>query len=230
MSKELCFNIENKALYLEQVLVEYMSVPIFFLCKSQKQYYIALCTDMEELNYIVCSLSQTTVYNLLHGVQPMQNVILSQDFFWEVFSGDTIAEDCVQKKAMKELDRSVLPEEGAYFEIVTEELQIYVNRYDNEFLNNGYTEQECYSVCSEDLLLEGETSLPMVSEMNEITIETYIPLGETFSVPSSFLENVDYFDETMEASLQTKEIEVTSQNQQGNWSINTDDNGMALVA
>ena len=120
MSKELCFNIENKALYLEQVLVEYMSVPIFFLCKSQKQYYIALCTDMEELNYIVCSLSQTTVYNLLHGVQPMQDVILSQDFFWEVFSGDTIAEDCVQKKAMKELDRSILPEEGAYFEIVTE--------------------------------------------------------------------------------------------------------------
>ena len=230
MSKELCFNIENKALYLEQVLVEYMSVPIFFLCKSRKQYYIALCTDMEELNYIVCTLSQTTVYNLLHGVQPMQDVILSQDFFWEVFSGDTIAEDFVQKKAMKELDHSILPEEGAYFEIVTEELQIYVNRYDNEFLNNGYTEQECCSVCSEDLFLEGETSLSMVSEMNEVTIETYIALGETFSIPSSFLENVDYFDETMEASSQTKEIEVTSQNQQGNWNINTNDNGMALVA
>ena len=100
MSKELCFNIEGDALYLELVLVEYMSVPIFFLCKSQKQYYIALCTDMEELNYVVCAISQTTVYNLLHGVQPMQDVILSQDSFWKVSSGDTIAEDLVQKKTI----------------------------------------------------------------------------------------------------------------------------------
>ena len=230
MSKELCFNIEGDALYLEQVLVEYMSVPIFFLCKGQKQYYIALCIDMEELNYVVSSISQTTVYNLLHGVQPMQDAILSQDSFWEVFSGDTIAEDLVQKKTIQELDISILPEKGACFEILTEELRTYVNRFDNEFLNNGYTEQECCSVCSEDLVLEGETSLSMVSETNEMTIETYIPLGETFSVPRSFLENLDYLDETMETSSLTKKIEVTGKNQQGDWRINPDDTAMSTVA
>lgn len=29
MNKELCFNIENLKLYLEQVLVDYMDIPIF---------------------------------------------------------------------------------------------------------------------------------------------------------------------------------------------------------
>lgn len=164
------------------------SVPIFFLCKSQKQYYIALCTDMEELTYIVCAISQTTVYNLLHGVQPMQSIILSQNSFWEVYSGDTIAEDLVHKKAMNELDRSILPEESACFQIVTEELQAYVNCFDNEFLNNGYTEHQCYSVCSEELPLEGENSLPIVSAINMVTVETYTLLCETFSIPDIYFK------------------------------------------
>ena len=67
MSRELCFNIENQDLYLEQVLVDYMDIPIFFLCKNKKQYYIALCTDIDELRYIVTKLSLSEVYNLLHG-------------------------------------------------------------------------------------------------------------------------------------------------------------------
>ena len=33
MSKELCFIIEEKELYMEQVLVDYMDVPIFFYAK-----------------------------------------------------------------------------------------------------------------------------------------------------------------------------------------------------
>lgn len=173
MNKELCFSIEGNAIYLEQVLVEYMSIPIFFLCKNAKQYYIALCTDMEDMNYIVCAISQTIVYNLLHGTQPMQDVILAQDSFWEVHSGDTVSEDFVQKKAIKELDRSVLPEEGACFKIVTEELESYVNRFDNEFWNNdGYTTSERYSICSEDMILEGEPSLWIVSEMDMVTVKT----------------------------------------------------------
>ena len=36
MNKKLCFNIENQYLYLEQVLVDYMDIPIFFLCKDKK--------------------------------------------------------------------------------------------------------------------------------------------------------------------------------------------------
>ena len=35
MDKELCFSIENTDLYLDQVLVDYMHVPMFFLCKGE---------------------------------------------------------------------------------------------------------------------------------------------------------------------------------------------------
>lgn len=74
MNKKLCFNIENQYLYLEQILVDYMGIPIFFLCKDKKQYYIALCTNIDKLNYIVTKLSLSDVYNLLHGKIPMRDV------------------------------------------------------------------------------------------------------------------------------------------------------------
>ena len=41
MKKELCFIIDGQELYLEKVLVDYMEVPIFFLCKAGEKYYIA---------------------------------------------------------------------------------------------------------------------------------------------------------------------------------------------
>ena len=59
MNTELCFYIEKKDIYLEQILVDYMNVPIFFLCKDDKQYYLALCSNMDELNYIVVQISLT---------------------------------------------------------------------------------------------------------------------------------------------------------------------------
>ena len=75
MDKELCFNIENINLYLEQTLVDYLDIPIFFLCRGEKQYYAALCTNIDELSYIVVKLSLMDVYNLLHGSIPMRDVI-----------------------------------------------------------------------------------------------------------------------------------------------------------
>ena len=67
MSKDLCFIIKDRKIYMEQVLVDYMDVPIFFLCKEESQYYLALCVDIEELQYVVTKLSLLDVYDLLHG-------------------------------------------------------------------------------------------------------------------------------------------------------------------
>ena len=88
MNKELCFNIENENLYLEQILVDYMDIPIFFLCEGENQYYVALCTDIDELSYIVAKLSLLDVYNLLHGKIPMRDAILKQNEYWDIVSGD----------------------------------------------------------------------------------------------------------------------------------------------
>ena len=90
MDKELCFNIEKINLYLEQVLVDYMDIPIFFLCSGGKQYYLALCTDIDELNYIVVRLPLIDVYNLLHGKISMRDAILKQNEYWDLNQGQPI--------------------------------------------------------------------------------------------------------------------------------------------
>ncbi len=138
MKKELCFYIENKGLYLEQVLVDYNDVPIFFLCKNEEQFYIALCTDMEELTYVIEKLSLADVYKLLHGKITMRDVYLTHNEYWEIVSGEEISFDKVTRRTIDCIERSVLPEENAYFQILTEEIRSYVEAFDNEYFSNKY--------------------------------------------------------------------------------------------
>lgn len=143
MNKKLCFNIENQYLYLEQVLVDYMGIPIFFLCKDKKQYYIALCTNIDKLSYIVTKLSLSDVYNLLHGKIPMRDVFLKQQEYWEIVSGDEVCIDMVTKKKIDALEQSLLPEADAYFKILTKQIKLYVQEVDNEYLQQTYRLSHC---------------------------------------------------------------------------------------
>lgn len=138
MNKQLSFIIENQDLYLEQVLVDYMDIPIFFLCKAKEQYYIALCTNIDDLNYIVTKLSLLDVYNLLHGKTPMRDVMLKQNEYWDIASGDEIILDVVIKKCIKTLNHSLLPEAGSCFEILTKQMKTYVQEFDEEFFCAKY--------------------------------------------------------------------------------------------
>lgn len=143
MNKKLCFNIENQYLYLEQVLVDYMGIPIFFLCKDKKQYYIALCTNIDKLSYIVTKLSLSDVYNLLHGKIPMRDVFLKQQEYWEIVSGDEVCMDMVTKKKIDALEQSLLPEADACFKILTKQIKLYVQEVDNEYLQQTYRLSHC---------------------------------------------------------------------------------------
>lgn len=133
VDSELCFRIENIELYLEQVLVDYMDIPIFFLCKGEDDYYLVLCTDIDELNYIIVKLSMNDVYELLHGGELIRNVILKQEEYWNVISGEEISLDKVGKLSISELDVSLLPKENTYFEIVSTKLENYVKKFDTEY-------------------------------------------------------------------------------------------------
>lgn len=137
MGRELCFYIDEKELYLEQVLVDYMGVPIFFLCKSGAQYYLALCTDMDALEYVVVQVPASEVSGLLHGRIPMRDAILHQEGYWEIISGDEISMDVVKRHSIGELDQALLPEEAACFEALTEELEGYVRIFDKEYQEEG---------------------------------------------------------------------------------------------
>ena len=134
MNSNLCFRIESIELYLEQVLVDYMDIPIFFLCKGESNYYLVLCADVDELNYIIVRLSMNDVYGLLHGKESIRNAILKQEEYWNVISGEGISLDKVEKLSISELDVSLLPKEDVYFEIVSMKLENYVKKFDTEYL------------------------------------------------------------------------------------------------
>ena len=141
MNKELCFCIEGIELYLEQVLVDYNNVPIFFVCKGVEMYYAVLCSDIEKLSYIVVKISPEDLYKLLHGRMPMREIFISQKKYWEINSGEDIESDEVVYKPVNEMDFSVLPEEGAYFEVLTNEVSSYVEKFDTDFLmKDGFVE------------------------------------------------------------------------------------------
>ena len=133
VASELCFRIENIELYLEQVLVDYTDIPIFFLCKGEGDYYLVLCTDIDELNYIIVKLSMNDVYELLHGGESIRNIILKQNEYWNVISGEEISLDKVEKLSTPKLDVSLLPKEDVYFEIVSTKLENYVKKFDIQY-------------------------------------------------------------------------------------------------
>lgn len=130
MSKEvLCFKIEGKELYLEQILVDFNDVAIFFLCKNEVQYYIALCVDFHESTYIVAKVTIEDIYKLLHSELTMRDFILKQKEYYQVYSGFTIDRDKIEKHKMEDIDESVLPE-NEYFKVLTERIEGYVRKID----------------------------------------------------------------------------------------------------
>lgn len=133
VNSNLCFRIEGIELYLEQVLVDYMGIPIFFLCKGESNHYLVLCTDIDELNYIIVKLSMSDVYKLLHGGELIHNTILKQKEYWNVISGREISLDEVKRLSISELDVGLLSKENVYFEIVSTKLENYVKKFDMEY-------------------------------------------------------------------------------------------------
>lgn len=136
MERKLCFIINNDNIFLEQVLVDYMGVPIFFLCKSAKKYYLVLCSDFEEYNYIIVEVSQKDIYMMFCQNKSMRDMFLDAEYFYEVISGDTIEEDIILKKKIEEIDQAVLPEPKAMYEILLPEVKKYCTNFNEKYLLN----------------------------------------------------------------------------------------------
>lgn len=133
VNSNLCFRIEGIELYLEQVLVDYMDIPMFFLCKGESNHYLVLCTDIDELNYIIVRLSMNDLYELLHGEGSIRDIVLKQNEYWNVISGEEIPLDKVEKLSISKLGSSLLPKENVYFEIVSTKLEDYVKKFDIQY-------------------------------------------------------------------------------------------------
>ena len=175
---------------MEQILVDYLDIPIFFLCSGDKQYYIALCTDIEDLKYIVVKLSSVDVYNLLHGEIPMRDIILKQSEYWDIVSGEDIGSDIVIKKKMDEIENTLLPEEKAYFKILTKEMQAYVELFDSEFLSSEYFYKSDKKIDVNEMM-----EIPFFDDISE-NIDQYLELLD-YKIQKSLLSKLPLYDEQM---------------------------------
>lgn len=117
MKKELCFIIENKKLYSDKILVTFNDFPIFFVCKDENNnYYLVLCRNMENLEYIIVKSSAKDIYDMLIQKYSIKEVFLKTDFFYEVFGEINLSSDRVNKLSSDRLDVSFLPNEDIYYE------------------------------------------------------------------------------------------------------------------
>lgn len=155
MEEQVFFSINGDELILDKVLVEYNEAPIFFVCKHDEKYFVASCTDLEEEEYIVTGVSLNSLSKMLHGKIAMRELILQADMFWDITVGEDVADDCVIPKSMDVIPLDALPYENAYLEIVTKDLEKYVEEIDAILYGEGIWESKPvqeYVECVENLL------------------------------------------------------------------------------
>lgn len=136
MDKELCFYLDKKSLFLDKTLVSFNDTPIFFVCCDvDNNYYIVLCTSIEDLEYIIVETSLKKVYEMLTQRVDMRELFLAANHFWRVKAGLSTEEDETQLLAREQLDLDVLPLSGAKYEAINVDDIAYIERVTSEFLD-----------------------------------------------------------------------------------------------
>lgn len=165
MDKEVCFFISGNTLFLDKVLVAFNDTPIFFVCcDNDKNYYIALCTNIEELEYIIVKCSLQLLYQMLVRKIEMREPFVTASHFWNVKAGTSVENDEVQYLERERMDLEVLPYPNAFYETK--------NKADSE-----YVEKIEAIYCVKDNFSAIETianSEELVNAMMEISLD-FIP-------------------------------------------------------
>lgn len=141
MDKELMFIIENKELYLEREIVT-LDIPLLFVCiDNSHQRYLCLCTDSDELSYLVAESKDKNIINLLESTIPMKDAFKLCDKIWRIITQDNIIEDEINKVIYDDIPSIDLPQDGAtlgftnpyldeYKEIIKQELEEYQTSFE----------------------------------------------------------------------------------------------------
>ncbi len=136
MNKELCFIIDNNELYLDKVLVSFNDIPIFFICRdNDRQLYLVLCSDLDQMEYIVVKQSVRSIWQMLIQKISMREALLDCETFWFIKSENSIKDDVVELLTNDKMDLDVLPIEGAMYEKISEEDSHYIEQITSEYLN-----------------------------------------------------------------------------------------------
>lgn len=195
MEKELCFVIEGTKLYLEQVLVDYNEIPVFYVCASDMGWYLVLCTDIDKQIFYVVKVKLLTISDLLEKNITMRGALLSGSLYWEIFAADQVENDVVNSLKKQQICVEYLPKEGAFFSVFSEELRVYKEKVQRKLFEGNDWKEDM------DNLKNGyEELLPTDASLTEIS--------KGLSTLGQYLDNTIRYKENTECILQVNAITV----------------------
>lgn len=125
MNDNLCFVINNNKLYFEKCLVDY-DIPIFYTCRdNDKNRYIVLCCDADEMRYLVGKTSNSDIYQMLTKKITMKQVFEKAKVIWEVSTGDDYKSDEIINVKFEDIRQEDLPVEDSLYEIASKDVAEY---------------------------------------------------------------------------------------------------------
>lgn len=165
MEEIKCFEIEERELYLEQVLVE-LDFPILFVCKDKhKDYYMAMCTDAYNLTYLVQKCSSTAISNMILGKITMRKFWLQATKCWRISTGDEPEQDIVLPVTVEALNISELPDDVKYifddndikeYAMSLSSNQSYELKFSNDYFHYVFEMNEDYDDYLEEDVVWGQ--------------------------------------------------------------------------
>lgn len=136
MDKELCFIINGENLYLDISLIEFQDIPMFFICKSNSNYYVALCIDDENVEYILIEANANSLLKMLRSDIEMRDLYKVANKFWTIKPGNSPEDDEVTEHSIEHLDDSFLPIEGARYEVFDDSVLEYINLFEKNIYDD----------------------------------------------------------------------------------------------
>ncbi len=209
MNNELCFVVNGENLYLDKVLVAFNEIPIFFVCIDKKDnYYLVLCLDTEQMTYLVLKSSISDIWKMLTQRKTMRDTILHGSIFWMIESGNTPEDDSIEPIKKESIDDDVLPFEGAFYEKVYEEDELYIEHIDSQYLSGMQFDMvdsltECVNSITEQIADQMNT----IAESIENIVE-YLDFSSSNKISHVFSEE----EKTARSSISYVENNVTSNN------------------
>lgn len=133
----MCFKIDSKELFLEQVLVEYHKTPVYFVCKDNNEvYHVVLCVDIDDEKYIVVETEIERLVNLFRKKITMRDIILTELKYWEIIAGDNLSDDICTQLDIEQINMDDLPYNNSYFIVLSKEHQEYFEYLKDVIMSN----------------------------------------------------------------------------------------------
>ena len=174
--KKAFLKIDNADLYIEKILVDYNSFPIFFVCRNiREELYIALCSDYRNEEYILSKTRPKDLLDMLYGRITIREYFTKYEVYWNVKIGETPQDDRVEKIGKYQIDSSVLPFEGEKYIIPSKDIKEYVLRLEAEI----YDTSDWYTI--DDIIINCNYG----TEITDIE-DVWIPLTQKMTYDTTY--------------------------------------------